>query len=126
VGAYRVNDNGDRIDPAGQLADGTKLDGPVGLRQVLLSHSDLFATTFTEKLLTYALGRGVEHYDMPVVRSIVRSSGSANNRFSAYVLGIVSSVPFQMRKVDQAPPIKTERQPSGTAAADRSPVPRSK
>src|SRR5262249_24113750 len=117
VGAYRVNDNADRIDPSGLLADGTKLAGPAGLRQVLLGHSDLFARTFTEKLLTYGLGRGVDYYDMPVVRSIVRSSAQANNRFSAYVLGIVNSVPFQMRTADQAAPAKTELGHSDVAAA---------
>jgi Protein of unknown function (DUF1592)/Protein of unknown function (DUF1588)/Protein of unknown function (DUF1587)/Protein of unknown function (DUF1585)/Protein of unknown function (DUF1595) len=102
VGALRINDNGDRIDASGQLADGTKIDGPIGLRQILLRHSDLFATTFAERLLTYALGRGVDASDMPVVRSIVRGAERDDNRFAAYVMGIVNSVPFQMRKADQA------------------------
>jgi hypothetical protein len=100
VGASRVFDAGERIDPAGQLVDGTQLDGPVGLRKVLLDRSGLFARTFTEKLLTYGLGRGIEASDMPVVRGIVRSAARTENRFSAFVLGIVNSAPFQMRRAD--------------------------
>jgi hypothetical protein len=100
VGASRSFDSGERIDPSGQLVDGTKLDGPVGLQQVLRSRSELFTRTFTEKLLTYALGRGVEYYDMPVVRSIVHSAANNNSRFSEFILGIVNSVPFQMRKAE--------------------------
>jgi Protein of unknown function (DUF1592)/Protein of unknown function (DUF1588)/Protein of unknown function (DUF1587)/Protein of unknown function (DUF1585)/Protein of unknown function (DUF1595)/Planctomycete cytochrome C len=97
VGASRLYDSGQPIDPSGQLVDGTKLTGPVGLREVLVRRADLFAGTFTEKLLTYALGRGVEHYDMPVVRSIVRAAVHDDGRFSAFVLGIVNSAPFRMR-----------------------------
>ena len=88
-------DSGEPIDASGQLVDGTQARGPGGLRQVLLGHADLFASTFTEKLLTYALGRGLEYHDMPVVRSIVRSAGQDDSRFSAFVLGIVNSAPFQ-------------------------------
>jgi len=102
VGASRIYDSGERIDPSGQLADGTKLDGSIGLRQALLSRSTLFATAFTEKLLTYALGRGVDFHDMPVVRSVVRTAAQNDNRFSAFVLGIVNSVPFQMRKAEES------------------------
>jgi hypothetical protein len=98
VGAARMYDSGQPIDPSGQLVDGTKLEGPVGLRQVLLGRADLFTSTLTEKLLTYALGRGLEHYDMPVVRSIVRAAARDDNRFSAFVLGIVNSAPFRTRK----------------------------
>jgi hypothetical protein len=104
IGASREFDSGERIDPSGQLVDGTKLSGPVGLQQALRGRSALFASTFTEKLLTYALGRGVEYYDMPVVRSIARSSAHNNNRFSDYVLGIVNSLPFQMRKAEATSP----------------------
>jgi hypothetical protein len=100
LGVARTYDSGERIDPAGQLLDGTKLDGPVGLRQVLVARAELFKRTFTEKLLTYALGRGVEYYDMPVVRSIVRSADQHDGRFSAFVLGIVNSSPFQMRQAE--------------------------
>jgi len=101
VGASRVLDSGEPIDPSGQLVDGTKLEGPVGLRKVLLGHADLFSSTFTEKLMTYALGRGLEYQDMPVVRSIVRAAAQDEGRFSAFVLGIVNSVPFRMRVAAQ-------------------------
>ena len=100
VGAGRSFDAGERIDPSGQLLDGTRLDGPVGLRKVLVQRSDMFARTFTEKLLTYALGRGIDAADMPVVRSIAGAAAQRENRFSAFVLGIVNSAPFQMRRAD--------------------------
>ena len=98
VGASRMYDSGERIDPSGQLLDGTKLDGPAGLRKVLLDRSGLFARTFTEKLLTYALGRGLEYYDAPAVRDITRRARTDDYRFSSVVLGIVSSTPFRMRR----------------------------
>jgi mono/diheme cytochrome c family protein len=104
VGASRVLDSGEPIDPSGQLVDGTKLDGPVGLRNVLLNRADLFSSTFTEKLLTYAIGRGLEYHDMPAVRSIVRSAAQDGGRFSGFVLGIVNSAPFRMRIAGQGAP----------------------
>ena len=70
-----------------------KVDGPVGLRQALLRYSPQFVRMVTEKMMTYALGRGVEYSDMPVIRSIVRDAAKDNNRFSAIVLGIVKSAP---------------------------------
>ena len=100
VGAVRTFDSGERVDPSGELTDGTRLDGPAGLRSVLIKKADVFRTAFTEKLLTYALGRGVASYDMPAVRAIVRSAGQVNHSFSAYVLGIVNSLPFQYRRAD--------------------------
>jgi hypothetical protein len=100
VGAERIFDSGERVEASGELADGTRLNGPAGLRDVLVAKADVFRTAFTEKLLTYALGRGVASYDMPAVRTILRSSGERNHRFSAYVLGIVSSLPFQYRRAD--------------------------
>jgi hypothetical protein len=72
------------------------VDGPASLREAMVSRSPQFVRTLTEKLMIYALGRGVEHTDMPVVRSIVRDAGRNNNKFSAIVLGIVKSAPFQM------------------------------
>jgi hypothetical protein len=77
--------------------DGTKLTGPASLREALLSRSDAFVTTATQKLLTYALGRNVRYYDMPVVRSIIRDAARNDHRFSSLVLGIVKSAPFQMK-----------------------------
>jgi hypothetical protein len=74
-------------------------DGPAGLREVLVSKRDMFVETFTEQLLTYALGRGVEEYDHPVLRKILRDAASENQRWSSIILGIVNSAPFQMRRV---------------------------
>ena len=89
------------IDSSGVLPDGTKIDGPVGLRNVLLSKKDEFVTTATERLLTYALGRGVEAFDMPAIRKIVRDAGSGDYRWSSLIMGIVKSLPFQMRRAQQ-------------------------
>ena len=86
------------VDSSGVLPDGTRLDGPVTLRNVLLDKKDQFVTTVTERLLTYALGRGVEAFDMPAVRRIVRDAGPRDYRWSAVITGIVDSVPFQMRR----------------------------
>jgi hypothetical protein len=73
------------------------VDGPVNLRKALLVYSDQFLRTVTEKLLTYAIGRSVEYYDMPAVRSIVRDASRNDNRFSSIIVGIVKSAPFQMK-----------------------------
>jgi Protein of unknown function (DUF1592)/Protein of unknown function (DUF1588)/Protein of unknown function (DUF1587)/Protein of unknown function (DUF1585)/Protein of unknown function (DUF1595) len=100
VGAWRVREAGVPIDATGQLGDGTKVDGVVTLREALLSRPDVFVSTVTQKLLTYALGRGVTYRDMPTVRAIVRQS-APDYRFSSIVLGIVHSAPFQMRKAQE-------------------------
>jgi mono/diheme cytochrome c family protein len=86
------------IDASGTLPDGTKIDGPAGLRRVLLEKKTEFVTTTTERLLTYALGRGVEAHDMPAVRTIVRAAAPVDYRWSSVIIGIVRSVPFQMRR----------------------------
>jgi cytochrome c5 len=96
VGAWRTQDQGVPIDASGVLVDGTKVDGVASLREVLMRRSDTFARVIAEKLLTYALGRGVEYEDMPLVRSIVRDSGASKYRFSSLVLNIVKSPAFQM------------------------------
>jgi len=98
VGEYRTKDASGAIDSSGQLADGSKIDGVVGLREALLKHPEYFVGTLTEKMLTYALGRPLEYYDMPVVRRIVQSAARNDYRFSSLVMGIVSSEPFQMRR----------------------------
>jgi len=85
------------IDSAGILADGTPVDGPAALRAALLAKPEIFAGTVTERLLTYALGRGLESKDMPVVRSILRNAESDGYRMMSIVLGIVDSYPFQHR-----------------------------
>ena len=84
------------IDASGQLTDGTKISGVVDLRNSLVRYSDQFVRVVAEKLLTYALGRGVEEEDMPLVRSIVRQSAASKYRFSSLALGIVKSPAFQM------------------------------
>jgi mono/diheme cytochrome c family protein len=98
IGAWRTTDASNPIDASAVLLDGTKLQGPVELRKVLLSQPEQFVIAFTEKFLTYALGRGVEYYDAPAVRKIVREAAPGGYRWSALTLGVVKSVPFQMRK----------------------------
>ena len=99
VGRWRTIDEAlIPIDASVALADGTTFVGPAGLRNVLVSHPDRFVRTFTKKLLTYALGRGLEYYDMPAVRTITRDAARNNYRTSAIVLGVVNSLPFQMRR----------------------------
>jgi hypothetical protein len=102
IGQWRSTDGVAPVDASGQLADGTKVDGPVSLRQALLRHPENFVGTMTEKMLTYALGRGLEYYDMPSVRAVVREAAGNQYRFSSLVVGIVKSVPFEMKKA-QAP-----------------------
>jgi hypothetical protein len=97
TGRWRMLDEaGGRIDASGNLPDGTKLSGAESLREALLG-SDRFVMTLTEKLLTYAVGRGVEYYDQPAVRKIVRDAAASDYRFSALLMGVVQSSPFQMR-----------------------------
>jgi mono/diheme cytochrome c family protein len=104
VGAWRTLDEGVPIDATGVLPDGTKVDGVITLRAALLRYSDQFVRVVTEKLLTYAVGRGVEYQDMPMVRSITRAAAASKYRFSSLVLGIVKSDPFLMNQkaVDDA------------------------
>ena len=86
------------IDSSGALPDGTKFQGPAGLRKVLLSQPEQFVTTVTEKLLTYALGRGIEYYDEPAIRKIMRDAAASDYRWSSLIAGVVKSDPFQMRR----------------------------
>jgi len=86
------------IDASGALPDGTKFQSAGQLEKILLSHPELFVTTLGEKLLTYALGRGVEYYDEPVIRQILREAAANDYRWSAFILSIVRSSPFQMRR----------------------------
>ena len=99
IGTWRTTDAGDPIDSSGVLPDGTPFRGPAELQRVLLeSKSEEFVATATERLLTYALGRGVESYDAPAIRSIIREAAPKNYRWSSLILGIVKSTPFQMRR----------------------------
>ena len=97
VGAWRTREPGGPIDATGQLADGTPVDGVVTLRRAILGRPEQVVGTMTEKLLTYALGRGVDARDMPALRAIVREAAKRDYRLSAIVIGVVKSVPFQMR-----------------------------
>jgi len=100
TGRWRIKESGKPVDATGVMYDGTKLDGPASLRAALLNHKDVFLETFTENLMTYALGRRVEYYDMPTVRAIVRGAAKADYRASAFILGIVNSPAFQMTRAD--------------------------
>jgi hypothetical protein len=98
TGKWRtLGESGAPIDASGQLPDGTPFEGPEGLRQALLQ-SDRFVMTLTEKMLTYSLGRGLEHYDAPAVRAIVREAAKDEYRFSTLIAGVVQSTPFRMRR----------------------------
>ena len=109
VGKWRTKEPGGEIDAHGQLADGRQIDGAAQLREALTADPEQFARVFTDKLLTYALGRGLEAYDMPTVRRIVREAEDDDYRFSALVKGIVNSAPFRMRRAQDpnAPPAET-------------------
>jgi Protein of unknown function (DUF1588)/Protein of unknown function (DUF1585) len=96
TGKWRIKDNGAPVDPTGELYDGTPMDGPAGLRKALLKHQDVFVLSFTESLLTYALGRRIDAADMPMVRRIVREATANNLKISALVQAIVRSPAFRM------------------------------
>jgi hypothetical protein len=99
-GSWRTKQGGDGgvpLDTAAILWDGTKVNGPIELRQALLHYSPQFVRTITEKLMTFSLGRGVEYEDMPVIRSIVRDADKDNDKFLSILMGIIKSAPFQMR-----------------------------
>ena len=100
TGRWRIRDNGNLVDPVGDLYDGTKMTGPNGLRAALLKHQDMFFLSFTESLMTYSLGRRIEYFDMPAIRKIVRDAAKDNNRFSAFALGVVNSRAFQMARAE--------------------------
>jgi hypothetical protein len=97
IGEWRTTEGSARIDASAVLPDGTRFDGPAELRKVLESNPKQFAAAITEKLLTYATGRGFEYYDAPAIRKITREAAPANYRWSSLIIGIVRSVPFQMK-----------------------------
>ena len=98
VGRWREVDGGQPVDASGELADGTEIDGVAGLERALLARPELFASALTEKLLTFGLGRGVEYFDAPAIRRIVRAAKQSEYRFSSLIVGIAQSTPFRMRK----------------------------
>ena len=100
IGKWRDTDGGTPVNATGRLTDGTPLDGPASLRKALLSRRDAVAATAAEKLLTYALGRRIEYFDMPAVRAISREAARTDYRFSSLVVGIVKSMPFQMKRME--------------------------
>lgn len=102
VGKWRVTDVGAVIDASGKLPDGTQFTGPAGLKQALLNgHRDEYLQTVAEKLLMYALGRGVEYYDKPAARAIVREAAHDDYRMSSLITAIATSTPFQMRRTPE-------------------------
>jgi hypothetical protein len=114
VGQWRtLSESHEPIDASGGLPDGTKVVGVDELRQALLQHSREFVLTLTEKLMVYALGRGVEYYDQPAIRRIANDVSANEYRFSTMILGVVKSVPFQMRR--SADP--SEQHPAAVTAA---------
>jgi hypothetical protein len=113
VGTFRTQESGVPIDASGVLGDGTKIDGAVTLRQALLRRPEVLMGTLTEKLLTYALGRGLEAYDMPTVRAIVRAAARDDYRMSTLIRETINSAPFRMRQPEPA------TAPAGQAASVR-------
>src|SRR5690606_20421704 len=104
IGEWREieRDSGVPVDSTGRLASGVEVEGPVGLRRALAAEPEMFVQALTEKLLTFALGRRLEYYDMPTVRAIVRRAAEDDYRFSSIVMGIANSVPFRMRAAAQS------------------------
>jgi hypothetical protein len=98
TGRWRAKEDGRAIDASGTLFTGASLDGVVGLRREIAKRPEVFIGVLTEKMLTYALGRGLEYYDMPAVRKIVADARGSQYRFSSIVLGVTRSVPFQMKE----------------------------
>jgi len=95
TGAWRIKDNEVAVDPVGVMYDGAKIDGPASLRAAILKYKDVFVTSFTESLMTYALGRRVEFYDMPTVRAIVKDAAKNDYRLSSFINGVINSAAFQ-------------------------------
>ena len=113
TGAYRIKDNEVPVDVNGDLYDGTRMEGPAGLRAALLKHQDMFLTGFTESLMTYATGRRIEYTDMPAIRAIVRDAAKKDNKLSAFVLAVANSNAFKMGFA--ADSNKTERRATDVA-----------
>ena len=100
TGKWRIKDGEAAVDPTGDLYDGTKINGPAGLRDAILKHKHAFLLSFTENLMTYGLGRRVETSDMPAVRRIIQNAAKQDYRMSAFILGVVETPAFQMTRVE--------------------------
>jgi hypothetical protein len=100
IGQWRLKDAGVPVDANGKMYDGAPLDGPLSLRKAILNHSDAYIGTFTERLLSYALGRVVDYRDMPMLRGIEQEAGKNGDKFSSFVFAIAKSAPFQMRRAE--------------------------
>jgi hypothetical protein len=111
TGKWRVKDGGTPVDAAGTLYDGSKIDGPAGLREAVLRHKDAFLLSFTQSLTTYALGRRVEPADLPTVRKIIRDAAAREYRLSAFIEGVIDSPAFQRARVPAAEPATTTAAP---------------
>jgi hypothetical protein len=101
VGRWRETDGGLPIEPLDRLPDGTEINGLNGVKQLLLSEPERFVSAVTEKLLMYAIGRNIQYYDRPAVRAIVHDAADRNYTFEALIDGIVTSVPFRMRRAPE-------------------------
>jgi hypothetical protein len=115
IGHWRTRDAGSAVDASGTLPDGERVSGAAALEQALAARPEQFVRTMTGMLLTYAVGRGLEYYDMPVVRGIARDAGKKDYRFSELVLGIVKSPPFQMKT---KAPAESERKLTASRGGD--------
>jgi len=100
TGQWRIKDGGSPIDSGGTLYDGSEIRGPAGLRQALLKRSDVVLSSFTESLMTYAVGRRVEPFDMPTIRQIVTDAKKSDYRMSSFIMGVINSSAFQMSRAD--------------------------
>ena len=109
TGRWRIKDNGVPIDSNGELYDGTKMQGPAGLRAALLKHQDLLLLSFTERLMTYAIGRRMEPYDMPAIRAIIRDAAKNGYRMSSFVTGVANSAAFRTTRME---PVETTDAPA--------------
>ena len=99
IGRYRTEENGRPIDNSSNLPDGTPITGIEGVRQLILKSPDLFVEAMSNKLLMYALGRNVQYYDDPAIRTIARNAAKSNYTFASLVSGVATSLPFQNRMV---------------------------
>ncbi|MGE0360298.1 MAG: DUF1592 domain-containing protein [Vicinamibacterales bacterium] len=114
TGKWRIKDGDVAVDASGELYDGMKMNGPAGLREALLAHKDAFLLSFTEHLMTYALGRRVEPFDMAAVRKVIRDASADDLKLSAFVLGVVNTPAFRMNKVEPTDATTANEQGPGT------------